>query len=313
MKTASSNEKISFLEKISYAFKLFRKRLAGGYHVVGAWNDIDEYQAILQQYDDTHEGELTKHRVLEIGYGARPWRLFTLLSVGVDIIGIDLEQPTYGFNILRLLKVLRKNGFERFMKSSVRGLLFDRQDLRLLEGELRQRGKPLIICDKRLLVGNASDQHHFAPNSFTFIYSEDVFEHIPTSLLPDIVENMYCWMIPQAIALIRPHIFTGISGGHDPDYYQDRVQLKKVDPNRAWAHLWDSHYVVNTYLNRMRLSDYVALFEKRFEILAIKQKFDRLGLDYIDHIRKKVPSTFTEDELLTDEVLFILKSRKQKC
>jgi hypothetical protein len=32
-------------------------------------------------------------RVLEIGYGARPLRLFTALAFGADITGIDLDAP----------------------------------------------------------------------------------------------------------------------------------------------------------------------------------------------------------------------------
>jgi hypothetical protein len=313
VRTASSNKGTNALEKLAYTFKLFRMRIAGGHQTIGPWNDIDEYQSILQQYDDLHRSELTKHRVLEIGYGARPWRLLTLFSLGVDITGIDLDQPTYGFNIPRLLKVLRKNGFERFAKSFVRSLLFDRRDLKLLKVELRQRGKSLVICAEQLRVGNASENHHFAPNSFTFVYSEDVFEHIPASLLPDVVENMYHWMTPHAIALIRPHVFTGISGGHDPDFYPHKVQRKQIPPNRAWGHLWNSQFAVDTYLNKMRLSDYCALFEKRFDILALRQKYDRLGSEYLECVRDKLPCTYTDDELLTNQVALILKSKKQKC
>jgi Methyltransferase domain len=313
MKSASSIKGVNAFRKIAYAFKLLRMKVAGGRRVIGSWDEVDEYQAVLKQYDQQHISELTKHKVLEIGFGARPWRLLTMASLGVDVVGIDLDQPAYEFNVPRLLSALRKNGFERFAKSLVRSLLFDHRDLRLLEAELQQRGKSLAACNARLHVGNAAEKHHFAPNSFTFIYSEDVFEHIPSAMLTDVVENMYRWLVPRGMALIRPNVYTGITGGHDPDYYAHKVQRKEIDPGRAWAHLWDSEFEVNTYLNKMRVPDYVALFEKQFHIIAVKQKHDRLGVEYLSNIRNKLPGIYSDEELLTNQVAFILKSRKENC
>jgi hypothetical protein len=138
MKTASSNT-TSFVHKLRYGAKLMQMRLRGGNDEIGPWADIERFQLILKKYNLEGRADLRDHQVLEIGYGARPWRLISLSSLGVNIRGIDLDQPTYGFSVKRLIKVLRANGLERFIKTLVRSLLFDGRDLRKLKNEIAHR------------------------------------------------------------------------------------------------------------------------------------------------------------------------------
>ena len=42
-------------------------------------------------------------------------------------------------------------------------------------------------------------------------------------------------------------IFTGIVGGHDPDWYTPNVSNNSSET--AWSHLWDPDFSVDTYLN----------------------------------------------------------------
>ncbi len=308
MKTASASKNIGFFETVSYWYSLLRMRLKNNPDLdIIPWNDFKEYDYFLNKYG-TLGKTLATNKVLEVGFGARPWRLMTLNSLGVDIHGIDLERPTYGFNIGRLYKVLINNGFERFLKSLIRGVLFDLNDLKKINSELEAKGKKLILDETRMKVGNACDRNHFEENKFTFVYSEDVLEHIPASELPKLIDNLSYWLKKDSILLLRPHIYTGISGGHDPDWYPHKVLQKSTPSQSAWGHLLDPNYKVNTYLNKLRLKDYLKLFEDKFDVIEIKQKYDNLGESYLtDELFAKLNLEYSREELLTNQVAFILR------
>lgn len=311
MKTASSIRGIDLLSKAYYSFQLLKIRLdndSTGRTLI-PWSDIQEYEHFLAKYDQSGANRLQEHSVLEVGFGARPWRLFALTSLGINIAGIDLDRPTYGWNPSRLIQVLQTNGFERFIKSFVRGVLFDANDLRKLEKELNSLGKNLVIDESKLTVGNAAETFHFEPESFSFAFSEDVFEHIPPDVLPAVLANLKTWLKKGAVCVIRPHIYTGITGGHDPAYYAYRVQSNSIRQDRAWAHLWDPEFKVNTYLNKLRLRDYYELFSEHFDILEVKQKYCQLGKEYLnDDVLQKLKGEYSEEELLTNQVAFVLRA-----
>ena len=54
------------------------------------------------------------------------------------------------------------------------------------------------------------------------VCSEDVFEHIRLSSLERLVPRMAAWLAPHGIALIRPNVFTGITGGHLVEWSRTR-------------------------------------------------------------------------------------------
>jgi SAM-dependent methyltransferase len=310
MRSASNEKNIGLVSRIRYALKLLQMRMQTGEKPqIIPWTDIHEYEYFLAKYSPNKKSKLVDNQVLEIGFGARPWRLISLASLGVDIKGIDLDRPTYGFSPKRLLQVLKENGVERFVKSLARGVLYDRADLRQLKAELKSQNKELVLAASRMVVGNAGETRHFAPDSFTFAFSEDVFEHIPPTVLPKVVENLKRWLKPGSIAVIRPHVFTGISGGHDPDLYPHKVVNQDIPQDRAWSHLLDPDFKVNTYLNKLRLADYINLFSEHFEILEMKQKYDQLGKEYLTpELREKLIPTYTEEELLTNQIAFVLRA-----
>ncbi|MPR32130.1 class I SAM-dependent methyltransferase [Salmonirosea aquatica] len=310
MKSASEGSGLNLLFKIDYSFKLLKMRLRGGnIDYIIPWDDINEYKYYLAKYSAFGKDNLNEYTVLEIGYGARPWRLFSLASMGVNIHGIDIDRPTYGANPARLLEVLRQNGFERFSKSLVRGILFDRKDISRLRAEFKVLGKDLVLDESRLVVGNAAEVSHFSPNTFTFAFSEDVFEHIPVETIPDVLSNLKGWLQKDALLLIRPHVYTGISGGHDPDCYPHKINSDSFPKEKAWSHLLNPDFKINTFLNKLRLHDYIKLFSKNFEILEMKQKYDSLGKEFLtEDLRKRLIPQYSEEELLTNQVLFVLRA-----
>ena len=96
--------------------------------------------------------------VLEIGFGARPWRLIWLIDLGADAIGFDLEYPALHGWPNEFLNILRKNGIERCLKTLVRFFLFDpterRESKRLIGAD---SASPLAMPRDRFKIGDASD------------------------------------------------------------------------------------------------------------------------------------------------------------
>ena len=71
----------------------------------GIRENISEYQQLCEKY---HDQTLQESKVLEIGFGQRPIRFYTMASLGVDVKGVDIEQPTLGIRDLN--RVLMRNG-----------------------------------------------------------------------------------------------------------------------------------------------------------------------------------------------------------
>src|SRR5436853_1360166 len=108
----------------------------------------------------------------------------------------------------------RRNGLERAVKSAVRFVLFDFLWRASLRKSLARRGAKLVLPNKsRLLVQDAASIN-WPDHSFDLITSESVFEHMQISSLQVLVAKIARWLKPNGIALIRPDVFTGISGGH---------------------------------------------------------------------------------------------------
>lgn len=311
MKSASVGS-VSSVKKAGYLLKLFKMRVEGlknSRSEIGPWGDLFQYEKLWNTHSS---GNLSfeKCRVLEIGFGQRPWRLISLLARGMDAWGIDLEQPMFGFSPKGVVESWRANGIERALKSAIRSAFFDGADLRKLERECRDRGYSSAVDRSRFLVGNATESNEELTGKFNFIYSEDVFEHIPPNEIKIILTGLKDLLEDTGLFLIQPHIFTGIAGGHVPDFYPHYVAAQKSPRVVAWSHLYDPEFSINTYLNRLRLADYRKLFSQEFVILEEIPRSYGLGKDYLSsEIRAKIPPDISDEELLTNEVMFVLGKR----
>ena len=308
MKSASDVKDIGVINTVKYWYLLLKMRLkSNSNNGIIPWHDFNDYEYFLKKYCPDR-ATLLENKVLEIGYGARPWRLVALSSMGVNIQGIDLERPLYGFNVVRLLKVLKDNGFERFFKSFVRGILFDSRDLKKIKNELEIRGKSLVVNEEIMKVGNAGEKFHFEDGSFTFAFSEDVLEHVPRPELSKLIDNLSHWLKKGSIVVLRPHIFTGISGGHNPDWYPHKVLDMSAPKETAWEHLIEKNFKVNTYLNRLKFDDYLKMFEKKFELLEIKHRHEKLGENYLtEEIYNKLRNDYSREELFLNQIAIVLR------
>ncbi|GAA0584734.1 SAM-dependent methyltransferase [Rhizomicrobium electricum] len=259
---------------------------------------------------------LAKCRVLEIGYGTRPMRMLWLWHQGVDVHGVDLDYPLLRFSPARLFRMARTNGLERALKSAVRYLALDRRQYRAMRDALVER--KILTPDvsfwgnfaDRLAVRNAADPAYWAEaGRFDFIYSVDVFEHIPKPQVDAMVKAMAGALNPNGVALIRPDLFTGISGSHLPEWYKERLGEKFVRKAQPWDHLRANRYPANSYLNQMRLAEYEEIFD-RYLSIAEKAPIDYgLGREYLTPEVRAELKDYSEDELLTNNIDYVLTAK----
>jgi hypothetical protein len=160
------------------------------------------------------------------------------------------------------------------------------------------------------MVGNVASEEvdrQIADGSLDLIFSEDVFEHIPKEELLVAVSRMNRWLKPSGLALIRLTLFTGITGGHYTDWYPHTLKQTITRRTEPWEHLRQRRFSANTYLNELRIDDYIKLFSKNFEIIDIVKDNFGMGADFLTPRIHEDLSAYTTDELLTNEVFFVLK------
>ena len=275
--------------------------------------DFSDLQASYSQHDQyVHKylgGSLTDQKVIEIGYGARPNRLIWFFGQGVDIVGIDLDQPILRGSPAEFLHVYRKNGWERMVKTIGRWFINERQLRRAMLAELsRQRGKTMELPAERLVVGDATSAPFWEQNrGAKYIFSEDVFEHIPAESLERLAPLMAASMDPEGVAYVKPMVFTGICGGHHIEWYPHTFDQPIERLTEPWEHLRKKRHPANTYLNRLTLADYRELFSKNFEILEETFATPGLGSQFMTPEIREELSQYPDEELFSNAVVFVLR------
>lgn len=314
MRSSSSLRTLPLSLKIKEALQLLRMHLERRQLDVARYpydDLISEYSSILER----HGGRsIDGQRVLEIGFGARPFRLAWLFNRGIDVTGVDLDMPLIKWTPRNVLRIARKSGWMRAIKSAVRYFLSDTKEWRFL-AELfkKEHGADFRFPSDRLIVADATTQAFWdRVGKFDLIYSEDVFEHIPKAALKNLVERMSAALNPNGLAIIRPNVFTGIIGGHQLEWYAHRLpETDAVRSTEPWEHLRQNRHPANTYLNGMTRREYVALFEPHFEILENRAMYPDLGREYMtDAIRAEL-SAYGDDELFSNSTLFVLAPRRK--
>lgn len=282
-----------------------------------ARRDFTGLLAQVRDYDDharRYIGRpLSECRVLEIGFGARPYRLFALHALGVDVLGVDLDQP-----VLRardVLAVLRTNGVERALKSLVRFALFDLVENRRLASFLSAAaGSPFSPPADRLVVADAADPAFWRahPGPYDFVYAEDVLEHVPEADLRIMLAELAGALSPGGIALVRPMVWTGLLGGHQVEYYSYRPGDPPSPVVPPWDHLRERRFPANTHLNELSRRDYTRLFGEAFAILEETVAEPGLGSGLLTPALRAELAAYDEEELLSNKVSFVLRPRKER-
>ncbi|MES2840032.1 MAG: class I SAM-dependent methyltransferase [Pseudomonadota bacterium] len=270
--------------------------------------ELDDYRSIFE----TSTGlSFHKSSIFEVGYGARPLRLLALISMGLNARGIDLDAPMLRASFSELLRVLRANGWQRFIKSTVRALVFDSHERKTLNRVLVRRGARLRVQAERFLVGDVAD-FSLPPASIDFVYSEDVFEHIPREALDGVCANLAQALTPQGLALISPAVFTGISGGHLVEWYPHTLKADMDRRSDPWEHLRQHRFTADCFLNEMRLHDYQRLFERHFSVTVVHNLQAGHGRSFLTEDVRKELADYGVDELLGDKWRFVLRKKSEE-
>ncbi|CAN5902958.1 hypothetical protein BH23ACT2_BH23ACT2_30160 [soil metagenome] len=264
--------------------------------------ELDEYPALAAAHGAV---PLTEARILEIGFGARPYRLMGLLRQGLDATGVDMEVPVLDGSAAELRRILATNGAERAAKSAVRHLLFDRRQRQDFDQRTRARGWNHPVDRSRFVVDDAANLR-LGEHSLDLVVSEDVFEHIEVGALRRLVTHMRGWLAPEGIAFVRPNVFTGITGGHLIEWDDPSPGQRHSEP---WEHLRQQRFRPNSYLNQLRLDDYRELFAEHFVILDERVKRPDLGRDHLSANIRAELADYADEELFSNQVLFVLRPR----
>lgn len=273
--------------------------------LVGVLNDIDRYESVYRRIAGF---PLLGARILEIGYGARPNRLISMVSLGYQAWGIDLDGPILKSSLTEFFRIHRLNGFSRLVKTFIRHVLFDSHERRCLRRVLQARGSDLVVDESRFLVGDART-FLFSPESIDFMYSEDVFEHIPADAIHTVCKNLSTALSVEGVALISPSVYTGIAGGHLVEWYPHTLGTDIARKSEPWEHLRRRRYHADCYLNEMRLCDFKVIFEIYFDVVEVLSINPGLGKEYLtDQLRAEL-SAYSEAELLSDKWTFVLRKK----
>lgn len=304
---SNSSRKISVLLKLREYFSFFKMRVRGVINPPDfGWifNNIQEYDWYLKKYSKV---DLRSARILEIGFGARPNRLIALSSMNYDVRGVDLDRPILNGSWDEFRECFKKNGAERALKSFVRHWLFDLSERKALSRALIMHGYKLNIEKSRFIVSDVVNCD-FEPRSFDLIYSEDVFEHIPRDSLERAVGMMVKWLSPHGIAIVRPCIYTGITGGHLAEWFPHNVSNRTMNRHsEPWEHLRKKRCKGNVYLNEMTRKEFHALFSSYFEIVVEEVMSPELGKEWLTTEVSNDLKEYPEEELFSNNLIFVLK------
>lgn len=267
--------------------------------------ELDDYRSL---FETTTGLPFHQASIFEVGYGARPLRLLALTSMGLNARGIDLDAPMLQVSMSGLLRILKANGWQRFIKSAVRAMVFDVHERQALNRVLVRRGARLRVQPARFLVGDVADVS-LAPESIDFIYSEDVFEHIPREALDGVCTSLAQALTPQGLALISPSVYTGISGGHLVEWYPHTLNADMDRRSDPWEHLRQRRFTPDCFLNEMRLYEYQRLFERHFTVEAVHNLQAGHGRSFLTEDVRKELDDYSEDELLGDKWRFVLRKK----
>jgi hypothetical protein len=311
-RSASSIPDIRFARKLSEWFQMFGALLRDRSPLKVrdySWlrDEVEAYDAYAKSF--LHR-PIVDCRILEIGFGARPYRLLALHAAGCDVLGVDLDMPA--LRVRDLASVFRANGWERALKTAVRLFIFDIAENRQLRRFLASESGRIVQWPiERLVVSNAADPVFWSdhPGRYDFIFSEDVFEHIPGEELRRLLAEIAAHLSHEGIALVRPLIWTGIQGGHHVEFYGYRPGGPRptVPP---WDHLRGRTVPANTYLNELTRREYVAMFKEYFDILEEREWDPDLGRDLLTPELRSELSRFDEYELLSNRVAFVLRRKR---
>lgn len=232
--------------------------------------------------------------VLIIGPGQTP-REMVCLGMRNNVVGIDLDVIPNNWQPGSYYAMLRRNGAMRVIKTIARRMLG--LDARFRRELMKQLG--ITQMPKMSYLQMDAAHMTFAPESFDFVYSFSVFEHLPdpASALDEVVRVLR----PNGGCCISVHQYCSEEGCHDLRLFaEDRSNVP------FWPHLRPryAHLVrPNAYLNALRYHQWLDLFRDKMPEAVFQ--FDTHDPQRVHELKQALQSIRAEGELAeyTDEEL----------
>jgi SAM-dependent methyltransferase len=245
-------------------------------------------------------GGQSNPRILDLGCGGRGGIALPLHTLGFAATGIDYDVVTPQPSIASWRELARRNGFERLVKTIGRQLFFDRPYYQcmsqLLQCELRWEGLDVRTMDARHLG--------FADNSFSFVFSTAVFEHLAD--VEAATAEMRRVLREGGKAYIRVHLYPSLSGGHALDWADFTEGSRPETPVPPWDHLRQREFPPHVYLNKMRGDEFIQIFRKYFNVLSESYRTEGEEL-LTSEIRAELPQ-WTEKDLTRRNLEVVLSA-----
>jgi SAM-dependent methyltransferase len=295
--TSSRTNPIAFFRE---AYSLYRLK---SIDIPGQVNGTIGYMRRCEQRIENAIGmSLDKMKILVVGPGQTP-REMVYLGCRNEVVGIDLDVIPQGWNLNTYFKMLRQNGMMRTLKTVARkGLGIDNRFSKELK---RQLGIASLPRTSHLQMDAAKMQ--FPDDSFDFVYSYSVFEHLPEPSA--VIDEVVRVLKPGGGSYISLHIYSSEDGCHDLRLFSnDRAEIP------YWPHLRPKleHLIhPNAYLNKVRLAEWIQVFQDRMP--GVTFQFDSHDPEKAEKLKGEIAALrqqgeladYTDDELLAVNVIAI--------
>ncbi|MFH0830899.1 MAG: class I SAM-dependent methyltransferase [Parcubacteria group bacterium] len=286
--------------------KLRTYRNLFGYFRRNRWLAERDYRAVFGDAVATAQKYLGKPinrlRVLEVGHGQHASVTLLFHSSGAGATGIDMDYGRFGFSPQKYWRIYRLNGFERALKTLARNILFDPAYYRTLRNCF---GQPLKTCDVDLRRMDAAHQD-FADNTFDYVFSFAVFEHIAD--VKGALREVARVLKPDGVANISIDLYPSLAGGHNLEWAFPNDRASRRVP--AWDHLRTNQYLTHVYLNKLHERDYLDLIKRDFDILEVTHILE--GEQYLtsELERELTAKGYARQELITRTLRVVLRPKK---
>ena len=299
MKTTMAGQRIPLRNKLESAWAIYHAHRRGEFS--NAEKDIAYHRELLDYLDQYVGVPVQSARVLDLGCGQTATQTALFHADGARVTGIDIEVPTFEMGPMTFLHTLRRNGPERAFKSLVRHLIFDRH---FFDDLSRAYGRKVSFrrIDVRIMDAARTE---FETSTFDFVASMAVFEHIND--VSAAVAELNRVLKPGGIAVITPHLFPSLSGGHCLQWiWPDQSGSDEVEP---WDHLRSNRHPAAAYMNHMKVNEYRAIFRSQMEVID-----ERIVVEGDRYLTPELEAElgakgYTREDLLTRTVTFFARKR----
>lgn len=293
-----SSTKIGFLARCRELYQLVRVSLRS--QAEGAADTVRSVRKLEALVFERTGVRVENLKVLEIGPGQqlRHLRCFALKN---DVVGIDTDAIPQRLGLSGLLWTARHNPWMRTAKTVGRIALG--RDARFRAALARELGvdkfEPLSV------VQMDAKKMRFADETFGFVFSSSVFEHIeePRAAIEEVARVLR----PGGVACISVHLYTSHSGQHDPSIFAAGGPVPPL-----WPHLRPAfaHTVrASAHLNRLSLQQWQELFTTAMP--GVHFAYGRDSEDLSAALRQlraaQELSEYSDEELLTVNLVAVWK------